>query len=536
MAEVNQNLLFTIIAAATTAFLGLLVYLHNRNSISSRIFIAHSLIGVLWAIVNYVSLIVTVDAALFWIRSVIFIAVPYVLLFFVFVLNFPEEKLGAKAKSWIKIVVPFGVILCILAFSPLVFNAVEISNNNVVPVAGKFAPIFGIGLIIFLITSTIIIITNYIKSHVGDPTKYQWLSIGFGLLFSYALLIFFVLLRVILYSDTTYVIYSPLFILPIFIGAAFAILRLKLFNVKVFATEIFIFLLLLASFTGIFIANNTLSRIIASLVTIAVLFIGILLVKSVLNEIKQRELVEKLNKELERQKAEIEELSRFKTQLLSFASHDLKAPFAQVKGFISILKDGIYGKIENPKVLETLDKMNNSATDGVNLIETLLNLRRIDEGKIEYRFGRVDLVKLVRDVVTGLESIAKQKNLKLEAHLPDDEVIINADAERIKEVTRNLVENAIKYTPQGSVTVSLDRYNDEATVSIKDTGLGMSPELIPHLFQEFIREERIKKQVRGTGLGLYIAKKMLEAHGGTIWAESEGEGKGSTFHMKLKKL
>ncbi|MEK7077118.1 MAG: ATP-binding protein, partial [Patescibacteria group bacterium] len=111
------------------------------------------------------------------------------------------------------------------------------------------------------------------------------------------------------------------------------------------------------------------------------------------------------------------------------------------------------------------------------------------------------------------------------------------------QVVQNLVDNAIKYTPTGFVKVELKE--DPSTgsgqagwlsLSVADSGLGINPELLPHLFEEFIREERIKKQVRGTGLGLFIARKIVEAHGGTISVESKGEGKGSTFYVRLRKI
>ncbi len=101
---------------------------------------------------------------------------------------------------------------------------------------------------------------------------------------------------------------------------------------------------------------------------------------------------------------------------------------------------------------------------------------------------------------------------------------------------QNLVDNAIKYAPSGAVKVETVSQNGTALVSVKDSGLGIDKNLIPYLFEEFVRDERVKKSIRGTGLGLYIARKIVEAHSGKIWAESEGEGKRSAFFVTLKKI
>ena len=130
-----------------------------------------------------------------------------------------------------------------------------------------------------------------------------------------------------------------------------------------------------------------------------------------------------------------------------------------------------------------------------------------------------------------MKSLSSQENL-----------ILDGDENQLRRLFINLFDNAIKYTPTGFVCVSLRE--DPAAVapgkvlvmSVVDSGLGVSPELIPHLFEEFVRDERVKKEIRGTGLGLYIARKITEAHGGKLWAESPGEGKGSTFNVSLPEV
>ena len=164
--------------------------------------------------------------------------------------------------------------------------------------------------------------------------------------------------------------------------------------------------------------------------------------------------------------------------------------------------------------------MSKSANDLINLINTLLDMRKVEEGKMDYQMARADLSKIVNEVTDLMRPLAETKKLEFKFDSPGHEVPVNADAEKLKQVVQNLTDNAIKYTPSGFVHIELKEENGSAIVTVSDFRRGFSPELAPHLFEEFIRDERVKKQILGTGLGLYIARKIAEAHGGTLWAES----------------
>jgi signal transduction histidine kinase len=316
---------------------------------------------------------------------------------------------------------------------------------------------------------------------------------------------------------------------------AYAIVRHHLFNLKVIATEALTIMIWIALLSRLAVSESTAEIIINLLILAATIIFGVLLIKSVRREVEQREELARLNVQLEKRNKQVEELSQFKTQLLSLASHQVKAPLAAIKGFASILLEGLYGKI-NDKVKETVEKMKRSSDSLLSLVNTLLDLRRIEEGRIEYSFTKVKFADLVREVVSGLEPLAKQKNLELSFQSSSD-ATINADTEKLKSVIQNLVENAIKYTPSGFVRTELkdEPSGDTVLLTVADSGLGIEEDLLPHLFEEFIREERVKREIRGTGLGLYVARRFIEAHGGQIWAESEGENKGSRFYIRLKK-
>ncbi|HDH31192.1 MAG TPA: HAMP domain-containing histidine kinase, partial [Candidatus Wolfebacteria bacterium] len=186
----------------------------------------------------------------------------------------------------------------------------------------------------------------------------------------------------------------------------------------------------------------------------------------------------------------------------------------------------------------------------VDLVNNILNLGRIESGRMEYNFEEINFVDMVSEVVDELKLIADEKKLDLlfdvevketpkgtsAGSVPTGQVKIKADPQKLRQVIQNLIDNAIKYTPDGFVKVAITSEKDSVLFSVVDTGVGILPEFLPNLFQKFVRETAPGQRIQGTGLGLYIAKEIIKAHGGEIWAESEGRGFGSQFFVRLKKV
>jgi len=531
----NLDLLAVGIAVAAIGILGFIVFLNNRKSITNRTFFALALIASFYGVVNYLSYqVISPGIALWLLRLVLFSAVWYsialVHLFYVF----PRADVPFP-KFYKFVVLPVSIGTAFLTLTPLVFSRI----TEVAELGQVTNPERGPGIYIFAAVTLLLVVGSLIllfKKTISAPReeKRQFMFVLTGTLITYSALIVFNMIFPVVFNLLQLIPLASIFTFP-FIGfTAYAIIRHRLLNVKVITTEILAFALAIITLFEVVIARDLGTLVFRSGTFILVLGFGILLIKSVIREVEQREELERLNKILADQKAKVEELSQFKTQLLSLASHQVKAPLAAIKGFASILLQGLYGKME-PKIHETIEKMKNSSDSLIQLIDTLLSVRQIEEGRMQYSFENVKFKDLVRGVVSELEPLAKGKNLALEVNLASD-AMVSADAQKLKQVVQNLVDNAIKYTPQGSVSVELKEDAGWLMLSVKDSGLGINPELLPHLFEEFIREERIKKQVRGTGLGLFIARKIVEAHGGRIWVESDGEGKGSRFYVRLKKV
>lgn len=167
------------------------------------------------------------------------------------------------------------------------------------------------------------------------------------------------------------------------------------------------------------------------------------------------------------------------------------------------------------------------------LVDDYLNVSRIEQGSMKYEFSDFNLGDLVNEVANEQRPSIEKKGLKLEVKM-DGGAMIHADRGKIKQVIINLLDNSVKYTPAGQITIALAKQDGKARLSVKDTGAGIKPETMAHLFQKFSRvSDASKYNLFGTGLGLYLASELLKAHHGKIWGESEGDGKGFTFFVDL---
>jgi signal transduction histidine kinase len=187
-------------------------------------------------------------------------------------------------------------------------------------------------------------------------------------------------------------------------------------------------------------------------------------------------------------------------------------------------------------VKDAISKIYASTNDLVVLVGDYLDVSRIEQGRMQYDFSTFDLRELAGTVVTELRPNIEKAKLQLDFDYDQSgEFRVNADQGKIKQVVSNLIDNSVKYTPKGSIHIWISHNAPKKVLlSISDTGVGIHPDVLPRLFEKFTRApDASKTNIMGTGLGLYVAKKMVEAHHGRIWAESAGPGKGSSFFIEL---
>ncbi len=232
------------------------------------------------------------------------------------------------------------------------------------------------------------------------------------------------------------------------------------------------------------------------------------------------EMAEKLN--------QVETMRR---RLIGDVSHELRTPLTAIKGSMEGLMDGVL-----PAEDDTFQQIHAEAERLNRLVDDLQELSRVEAGAYTLDIRPLDISSLVQTVTKRLALHAQSKRISLDLDLTPDLPPLLADEDRAVQVLTNLVSNAIQYTPEGgSVSISAKRINHEVQISVRDTGIGIPPEHLPHIFDRFYRvdKSRSRQAGGGSGIGLTIARALVEAQGGRIWVESNGEGTGSTFHFTL---
>ncbi len=230
----------------------------------------------------------------------------------------------------------------------------------------------------------------------------------------------------------------------------------------------------------------------------------------------------------------LQDLDKVKSEFLSIASHQLYTPLTALRGYVSMLNEGDFGKVpkQQKDVLSILDQ---SAVKLIDLIKGLLDISRIERGKLELNLESIDLSQMARELVRDLLPNAENKDLKLAFHEPEKALPhVVVDQQRIRQVMLNFIDNSIKYTNKGSIDVSVKQDNDKIIFSVTDTGKGLTQDEIKILFTKFTRVGGAARfNTQGSGLGLYVAKQIVQEHQGDVAVTSPGLDKGSTFSVEL---
>jgi len=289
------------------------------------------------------------------------------------------------------------------------------------------------------------------------------------------------------------------------------------------------------------------ARILAELAALVFLLYGATYVTtSVAGELRKRQrqvvalrerLLEEKTEQLERASDEIAQLEEEKSRFLRFigiAAHDLKAPLTAIQGFLWVMLGGFAGEISD-KQKNMMERSTRRITELLTLISDLLDIPRIETGQIVQEMEEISLRQVIKNSLEGQRDLAKEKGVKLKVELSEGLPRIKGSASRLQQVVTNLVNNAINYTPEGRITVRVREQAKDLLVEVVDTGIGIPPGDIPRLFEDFFRAGNV--ETKGTGLGLSISRRIVEAHGGKIWAESpcSETNIGSKFSFTLPK-
>lgn len=320
----------------------------------------------------------------------------------------------------------------------------------------------------------------------------------------------------------------------------YGVIKFKLISRKVISAQVFSAALILVSLFNLLKSEISFDWLLNLLILILVGIFSVLLINSVNREVEERKKNEHLASDLKTINAHLTELNRQKSEFVSFATHQLRAPLTAMKGYASLLLEGDMGKLENESK-EGVMRIYEAANTLTTIVDDYLNITRIELGSMKYAFDTIDLRLLVEDVLGELKPSIEKSKLQFTFDTEDIGTTyrITADKDKLKQVISNIIDNSLKYTPSGFVKVNIrfDRTIHKFVLIVEDSGIGIDPQIIPRLFQKFSRADNANTtNIKGTGLGLYVAKEIITAHGGTIHVESEGEGKGSRFIIEFEPL
>lgn len=530
----NFYAISALINLFTSLVLGGFVLIGNKKSNINIAFLFFAISIAVWSFGYYFWQISTdATSALFWSRvfmaGAIFIPPSYLYFVYVFL------DLIGKRINFLRITFFIFSVFFLFNFTPLFISGTKpILGFNFWPQPGIVFHVFLLIWMFYVVYTTFLLFNGYLKTKGVKHQQIGIVLIGMAIGF--------------IGGSTNYFLWYNLPVMPfgnILVSfyvatVAYAVIRFKFLNVKVITAQIFALFLVLVSLAEVFYSSSTMELIIRLAVFLVTVVFALLLIQSVLREVRRREETEKLSKELKKASAELKKankklkrLDQAKSEFLSIASHQLRTPLTVIKGYVSMMLEGNFGKV--PKILRlNLDKVFISTERLISLVESLLNISRIESGRMEFDMRSVDLTESVSLLVEGFEKLAKEKKLKLE-FLPDKNIPkVMADPQKVKEIISNIIDNSIKYTQKGSIIISLHQESQSIIFSCQDTGIGILSEDLPRLFEKFVRGKGMMQvYTEGTGLGMYFARMVVENMGGRIWAESPGKNKGSKFSFSL---
>ncbi len=456
-------------------------------------------------------------ASVYWYRTTwlgVFVLPPFIIFTYYFIQNLKYLKIKAFL-----LYLGAAIISYFALTTDLIVKFVYLKYPNISSLAGRFDFLGRLYISVCIALILINLLKEYFKSSGFKKLQLQYFILGVAIFFITGIIttaiIPFIIGESPYYDITAYASF-------IWVGlTTMAIFKYHFLNIKIIATQLLVFIIWVATLINFIIEESFRGHLLTGGSLIFMTIAGILLIRSVIKEVAQREQIEKL--------------SVYKSELLSVVAHQIKNPLIVIKGYTSLAESGA---VKNEKeLMDFFLKIKIVSGKLIDLLNNFLDLGHLEDGRIHYDFCEFEADKFLKEIVDDFQFIAKQKNLALIFESEQKGIKIKGDSFKLSQVFRNLIDNAIKYTEKGWVRVNLQLITDDqqqkfALITVSDSGRGMSKEIIDKLFQKFsrgIEDERIL----GSGLGLYISRRIVEDHKGKIWVESEGNNKGSKFIVLL---
>ena len=524
------------IAAGLNAVLGFLILRQERNNITGTLYFLNILSILSWIAAALTYRNITDENLLFTTTQVLYIA-PTVIAstFLLFALYFPNKEKVSITRNFLLVFFPNILITIIILIPGLIISDVtEIDGGENIIEFGDYYYIYAFYIITYFGSGIGILYYRYL--HTKKPVEYRQI---FSLLLVYFLATTLAFITNLFlpwfgYFELNWL--GQVFTLLMVLGVAYAIYQHKLFETKVILTELLVLVLLVFLFVQVLLSKEPTDTAIGVTVFIVTAIVGILLIRNVNKEIQNRLEIEKLMAGLARANRRLQAMDKQKSEFVSIASHQLRSPLTAIRGYASMLLEGSYGTFPS-KAQKPLETIAESARMMASSIEDYLSVSRIESGNMKFDYSDFRLDEQAERVTDSLRQEATRSGLLLlfKKDLTSRSVV-HADQGKVEQILHNLINNALKYTPKGSITVFLhdDTKAEKIFVEVIDTGIGMSEATQENIFHKFQRADNASSvNVHGTGLGLYVAKRMANEMKGDVCGFSEGEGKGSHFILEL---
>jgi signal transduction histidine kinase len=529
LVRINFDLLSVGIAIAGILLLGSIIFFNNTKSITNRTFLYFAIVTALWGISNYLEYrFDTILATLWALRIQIFISTLHALFFFQLAYVFPREEV--RFPFWYKfLLIPVVASTMILALTPLVFSGI----TTLAPPGYVTNPERGPGIVLFsivafglLIGGVIVIAVKAWKSMDMQERKQEYV-IAIGMTLTAILILLFNVFFPIFLNQLSFIPLAALFLLP-FIGLiSYSIYRYHLFNLEVATTAFLGFMVTIFTFVNILYSTQP-SEFAINITAFVIVLVGsIKIVRDTLN-------LEKVTDNLQKVAAELMSTNERQENLIHFIGHEVKGFLTKAAGSFAALSEGDFGPL-SPEAKPFVERALAGVRQDVEATASILQASNLKKGTVTYTKVPFDFKALVIEAVAKAKPTAEQKGLRISSEIDDGSYIVTGDKMELGDhVLHNLIDNAINYTPTGSITISLSREGGKLRFAVQDTGVGITEEDKKRLFTEGGHGiDSIRVNVHSTGYGLYIAKQIIDAHNGSIRAESEGTGKGSMFVVEL---
>lgn len=456
-----------------------------------------------WSIINLVEPLIFVSA-------------------FAYFAHFIDGKpLGARARWAIFALLTPTLVMAPIGLSVVGFDYTTCDRNVIEGIAAYYNYFLEALFLTLVLIKTITALVK--KTYVGK--RLRLLLVSFGTSF---LLLSFLVANFLGTFTGDYVTsqYGHIAV-PIFAAfLAYLTIRYESFEPRILFIDTLVVALFILLLSVLFATDDTYQIYANVLAFIIMIPLAYSLTTGIRKEVRARKEIEILARNLETS-------NKQQVILIHFITHQIKGFVTKSRNIFSMMKDGDFGPI--PEAMKPMvEEGFKSDTKGVNTIQEILNAANIKSGKVEYKKEPFDLKALIDEIARDLKQNAEAKGLALNVLTGTDPLMYPGDRAQLVNAFKNLIDNSIKYTPKGEVKVSLAKEAGKVRFLVEDTGVGITKEDMSRLFTEGGHGTNSAKiNVESTGFGLYIVKNIIEAHGGKVWAESEGEGKGSRFVVEL---